>query len=1049
MWLVDGLRGSEKIPIHDAAVHRVLVPYRIGSVGLPDLGLCVEIKWAGSSRLIEIKIPYVLVNELRTPFFITQTRARPLAPGDPAAGEVLKLPSDGQPIPLPAYSRSCPLFIRMAETEWSKELQLDDIDGLHHMQLLSTKLAGINYDFGLRVTHDPDNTVVRLQPIYCMHSRFPRPLDVFQKGCATKLLTVQPLADAFLIHGFRRDKHDTMHRLCFTDSGEASRSGIVPINKPGRYFAQFNSIGDESFLPTGDTTARRDARVADVIRVDVKLDSNGVTHIVLTRDEHAPFKIENRSAYYILYTQISEHSTEPCAVCSLPPGCSTEYSWQDWGLPPRFKMCVPKLPGRRSFGEWIEVQILHGSHHTAVDVVSMPASKELSQSAHVLVYAITNVDPVDCRRRVLITEKECGLCPRLDLLPTMFDQQSRQRTTKSFTTSSVVVFENQSRLNALQKFSANTLSPVDPAAWTDPTGCNCPREHVALPSDEWAWMTDWTLRSGPNYDADGWEYAFNWRSTFTAGKSAVMFVRRRCWVRTMEHKGAIGSEAIRDLVQDGPEPWEMIGDHNGDPKGGCGGGSVAFAVKGKVKSCSLSLWDGASQILRLSLDDLCASISQADVGEVGSQTWVYQASVQDLQLDNYYEQAMYLVVVAKEWSSLDELQSSPAIRVSAVQRIGSAATIVFFESITVEISKMVVQLDLTTMNRMAEWYRQWAEKDSYMDEDLNPLDTGYLKDVDEYTVYIEKMRVSEVKGVFNFTVGQGDDVSEIRPDLTYAQKSLGWVAGNIQGYQYKSDELVISHESLTKAEIKHRLITHYTKAIWSPKERLKIFGSAAALGNPSGFFGSIESGLNAFEQETKSGGGVGRGLESLAAHTAKGALGSLASVTGTMSKGLSSITLDDEYISRQQDGHKQRPANLKSGINSGMIKFRQGLVDAVTGFVAKPIEGAQHDGLRGFAEGGVQGFLGLVCKPVVGALNAVTDSANGMNQTITRRASIGHVLERRPNSDSWGTGADSCGIAPALLAGSVQSNVQRQAGNFLERQGGSIFLMDKVADVMF
>jgi vacuolar protein sorting-associated protein 13A/C len=522
----------------------------------------------------------------------------------------------------------------------------------------------------------------------------------------------------------------------------------------------------------------------------------------------------------------------------------------------------------------------------------------------------------------------------------------------------------------------------------------------------------------------------------------------------MEHKGAAGPESTQDFVQDGTAEWEMIGEHNGDQKrGGGGGGSssssnVAFAVKGRVKCCTLSLWDGPSELLRLSLDDLSASISEADVSEAGSKTWVFHASVQDLQLDNYYEQAMYLVVVAKEWARPEELHASPAIRFSAVQRIGSAATIVFFESITLEISKMTVQLDLTTLNRMLEWYRQWAEKDSYVDEDSigNHSDAGFLKDVDDYTVYIEKMCVPEVKGVFNFTVGQGDDVSEIRPDTSYLQKSLGWVAGNIQGYRYKSDEFTITHESLTKPEIKHRLITHYTNAIMSPRERLRIFGSAAALGNPSGFFGSIGSGIDAFEQERKSGGGVGRGLESLAAHTAKGALGSLASVTGTMSKGLSSITLDDVYITQQEDGHKQRPANLKSGVSSGMMKFRQGFVDAVTGVVTKPYEGAQQDGLRGLAEGGVQGFLGLVCKPMVGVLNAVTDSAHGMNQTITRRASIGHVLERRPTLGSWG---DSCGIDSAPTdADAVQSSVQRPSGNFLDRQG-SIFLMDRAGDVIF
>ena len=70
------------------------------------------------------------------------------------------------------------------------------------------------------------------------------------------------------------------------------------------------------------------------------------------------------------------------------------------------------------------------------------------------------------------------------------------------------------------------------------------------------------------------------------------------------------------------------------------------------------------------------------------------------------------------------------------------------------------------------------------------------------------------------------------------------------------------------------------------------------------------------------------------------------------------------------------------GLSQGGKLLSDGLVDAVTGVVEKPLEGLQQGGGAGLVRGTGEGLLGLVLKPVAAISDFVSASTEGLAQTL-------------------------------------------------------------------
>ncbi|XP_058805378.1 tectonin beta-propeller repeat-containing protein isoform X2 [Phymastichus coffea] len=136
-------------------------------------------------------------------------------------------------------------------------------------------------------------------------------------------------------------------------------------------------------------------------------------------------------------------------------------------------------------------------------------------------------------------------------------------------------YENE-RWLPLEGFSGRLL-PTDRYHFSNQDGTvNRSRDKVKLPSMAWQWEGDWyieTLLDGQPLDHDGWTYAVDFPTTYTATKQWKSCVRRRKWVRYRRYSAMNSWCAIAPLHKDATkEPFidvsiggsQMPGDHSGN-----------------------------------------------------------------------------------------------------------------------------------------------------------------------------------------------------------------------------------------------------------------------------------------------------------------------------------------------------------------------------------------------------------------------------------------------------------------------------------------------------
>ena len=114
---------------------------------------------------------------------------------------------------------------------------------------------------------------------------------------------------------------------------------------------------------------------------------------------------------------------------------------------------------------------------------------------------------------------------------------------------------------------------------------------------------------------------------------------------------------------------------------------------------------------------------------------------------------------------------------------------------------------------------------------------------------------------------------------------------------------------------------------------------------------------------------------------------SAAMLTETAAKNMAVLTLDRKYAQRRDrvmklKSNDTKAATVLEGLESGMIKFVDGIMEGVTGVVSKPIKGAARNGFEGFAKGVGKGLLGLIMKPVIGTTDLITDTLIGVRGSV-------------------------------------------------------------------
>jgi len=131
-----------------------------------------------------------------------------------------------------------------------------------------------------------------------------------------------------------------------------------------------------------------------------------------------------------------------------------------------------------------------------------------------------------------------------------------------------------------------------------------------------------------------------------------------------------------------------------------------------------------------------------------------------------------------------------------------------------------------------------------------------------------------------------------------------------------------------------------------------------------------------------------------------GAFNAASKVTGTLSEGIATLSLDRKYLAerRAQGPRKQVATHIGTGLIHGTKQLGKGIFAGVTGVITAPAQGAMNGGLTGFIEGMGKGLIGVAVKPTAGVLDLAATTAAGITATtsaLDRRTGLGKEVYRR------------------------------------------------------
>eukprot|EP01043_Picozoa_sp_COSAG02_P028151 COSAG02_NODE_1693_length_11290_cov_3.677777_2_plen_2809_part_00 len=127
--------------------------------------------------------------------------------------------------------------------------------------------------------------------------------------------------------------------------------------------------------------------------------------------------------------------------------------------------------------------------------------------------------------------------------------------------------------------------------------------------------------------------------------------------------------------------------------------------------------------------------------------------------------------------------------------------------------------------------------------------------------------------------------------------------------------------------------------------------------------------------------GVNMGKE-LVANTLTTASTMTQAFSGTLKNIIGDEVAMDKAATTTATGAVANVGGASDGVIQGGKMLGEGLVDAVTGVVQRPMEGLQQDGGAGLVRGTGEGLLGLVLKPVAAVSDFVSASTEGLAQTL-------------------------------------------------------------------
>ncbi|KAI8844441.1 hypothetical protein BJ741DRAFT_543605 [Chytriomyces cf. hyalinus JEL632] len=374
-------------------------------------------------------------------------------------------------------------------------------------------------------------------------------------------------------------------------------------------------------------------------------------------------------------------------------------------------------------------------------------------------------------------------------------------------------------------------------------------------------------------------------------------------------------------------------------------------------------------------------------------------SINWLQIDNQLYGSldpifMYPSVLPKE----GEESFHPVFMASLSKSKDSSYGVDFYNWFTILLQEISIDLDedfLFSLINFAKFEVPGWEKTDVEMFDMMTIPEPKQTDADT-RMYFEKFLLQPIQFNISFQRTQGGNVDlssrESRNVLTFLFDVFTMTVGNMHDAPIRLNALEIYHPIVTLSQLVDLMLTFYSQEIVGQLH--KVIGSADFLGNPVGLFNNIGSGVKDFFYEPIQGFeitrpqdfgvGLAKGTSSLVKKTVYGVSDTLSKFTGSVSKGLAVITLDEEYQQKRRlSSVRNRPKHALYGVTNGVASFGSSVASGLTGVLSKPVEGYSKEGVGGFFKGLGKGLVGVVSKPVIGVFDLATNVSEGIRNTTT------------------------------------------------------------------
>lgn len=392
------------------------------------------------------------------------------------------------------------------------------------------------------------------------------------------------------------------------------------------------------------------------------------------------------------------------------------------------------------------------------------------------------------------------------------------------------------------------------------------------------------------------------------------------------------------------------------------------------------------------------------------------AKVNRLQLDNQLSHAVFSTVLSPlppPKSVAAESVPKPFTELSIMMQKHEHSTVAQFKYFKVLIQEMNVKVDQGFLNALLELFAPTnalprEQETIQFKQDLDSTEktlmvVAGLSLAEEQKNFYDYLHFSPIKIHLSFSLQSGTGANDGKPTeiqagvLNVFLQSVGVVLTDVQDVVFKLGYFERSHNFYNQSQLIGVMTRHYAgQAI---KQMYVLVLGLDVLGNPFGLLRGLSEGIEDLFYEPYQGAiqgpeefaeGLALGVRSLFGHAVGGAAGAVSRITGTLGKGLATLTLDDEYQKKRREALNKRPANAREGFARGGKGLVMGVFDGVTGIVRKPMEGAKQEGVSGFFKGVGKGLVGVVTRPTSGVVDFASSSFEG----IRRIAEVNEDIKR-------------------------------------------------------